>query len=148
MWFDKQLIFVGLEINSREEVLTFLGSQLEDGGYVTNNFTESVIEREKAFPTGLPTIPYGIAIPHTDGDKVMQSKVVFATLRQPVRFRQMGNAAKEIEVSLVSMMALKTAHDHTSMLQKMMEIFQNESLVYQLKQMKKEESIVKLLEST
>lgn len=74
----------------------------------------------------MPTVPYGIviAIQHTDGDKVIQSKVVFGSLRQPVRFIQMGNTEKKIEVSIVMMMALKTAHDQTSMLQKMMEIFQ------------------------
>ncbi|HLR63399.1 MAG TPA: PTS sugar transporter subunit IIA [Lentibacillus sp.] len=146
MYMDKQFIFVDLEVNSREEVLTLLGDRLYKLGYVKKGFTESVIEREKHFPTGLPAAPYGIAIPHTDGDEVIQSKLVFASLKHPVQFMLMGDSEQAIQVSLVMMMALETGHGQIQMLQKIMGVFQNEAFVHQLKQTKKIDQIRKILD--
>jgi len=146
MFMDKQFIFVDLEVNSREEVLTLLGDRLLKLGYVKKGFTESVIEREKHFPTGLPTAPYGIAIPHTDGDEVIQSKLVFASLKHPVQFKLMGGSEQAIQVSLVMMMALETGHCQIRILQKLMEVFQNEALVHRLKQTKNINQIRKVLD--
>src|SRR5690625_7841997 len=106
MFMDKQFIFVDLEVNSREEVLTLLGARLLKLGYVKKGFTESVIEREKHFPTGWPTAPYGIAIPHTDGDEVIQSKRGFASLKYRVQFNVMGGSEQELQVSLLLMIAI------------------------------------------
>jgi len=59
-------------------------------GYVSEEFAEDVWEREKIFPTGLPTQPFGVAIPHADPDHVKQSAVCLGILNSPVFFNQMG----------------------------------------------------------
>src|SRR5699024_1303220 len=146
MYMDKQFIFVDLEVNSREEVLTLLGDRLYKLGYVKKGFTESVIEREKHFPTGLPAAPYGIAIPHTAGDEVIQSKLVFASLKHPAQSMLTGDSEQAIHVPLVMVMALETGHGQIQMLQKIMGVFQNEAFVHELRQTKKIDQIRKILD--
>ena len=40
---------------SRDEAVLKLAQLLEAGGYVKDTFGQAVLEREKVFPTGLPT---------------------------------------------------------------------------------------------
>lgn len=134
MRLDQNLIINNLQANTKEEVLKQLGIRFYDFGYVKESFTKGILEREKELPTGLPTVPYGIAIPHTDGDKVIQSQLAFASLTRPVTFLQMGNAQEEVEVKLIFMMALTDPNDQLQMLQKLMGVFQNERLIYSLAQ--------------
>lgn len=134
MRLDGNLIMNNLQANTKEEVLKQLGKRLYEFGYVKKDFTKAILEREKRLPTGLPTKPYGIAIPHTDSDKVIQPKLAFASLKKPVTFLQMGNAKKDVEVKLIFMMALTDADDQLRMLQKLMGIFQNDKLVQALAQ--------------
>lgn len=42
------------------------------------------------FPTGLPTEPIGIAIPHTDAERVNRGASAVGVLPQPVVFTEMG----------------------------------------------------------
>ncbi len=125
MQIDPNLIFINLEVETKEEALGILGSQLHISGYVKEKFPESVLEREEKFPTGLHFVPYGVAIPHTDGDKVIQSQLAFASLKKPVPFMEMGNVYKNVEVSLIFMLALTTPKDQPILLQKLMEMLQD-----------------------
>ncbi|WKA56618.1 PTS sugar transporter subunit IIA [Planococcus shixiaomingii] len=107
MKIDKELVEIGLEANSKEDVLRILGNRLVKAGFVKEGYIESVLSREKNFPTGLPTVPFGVAIPHTDGDMVHVSKIAFASLKKPVKFFAMGRNDELIDVKMVFYAGIK-----------------------------------------
>ena len=146
MRVEKELAIIELEANSKEEALRLLGSRLIEQGYVKEDFIESLLEREKNYPTGLPTEPFGVAIPHTDGDRVHKSTVAFASLKNPVKFLMMGTDDKLVEVKLIFMLALKSPDDQLEMLQKLMELIQDPEMVSKLVQVKSADELNGLVE--
>ena len=145
MLLDQKLIMIELEVSTKEEALTQLGNRLSDLGYVKKSFTKSILLREKEFPTALPTHPYGVAIPHTDADQVITSKLAIALLKNTIPFSQMGNNQQEIKVKAIFMLAMENANDHSEILGKLMGVFQDKALLYRLDQMKKHDDIIQLL---
>ncbi|KIY20575.1 MULTISPECIES: PTS sugar transporter subunit IIA [Mesobacillus] len=147
MKIDDELILINLEAESRERALSVLGNRLYEEGYVTDDFVASVMEREKVYPTGLPTNPYGLAIPHTDADKVIKSKIAFATLKEPVKFSSMNNLNEEVDVKIIFMLALNNPHEQLEILQKLTGIFQNSDAVERIAKVESSEEFHELLGS-
>lgn len=132
MEIDKELMMIGVEFGTKEGVLKAMGTLLHEKGYVTDDFIENVLEREENFPTGLPTVPYAIAIPHTDTDKVISPKIAFATLKEPVSFSAMGNSDSQIDVKIIFMLALNAPEKQLTTLQNLIEMVQDEQVVTKL----------------
>lgn len=132
MKFEKELAVFGSEADVKEEILSELGKRLIEKGWVKEGFIQSILDREKAFPTGLPTAPFGVAIPHTDGHMVNHPGIAFASLKKPVKFLAMGSDSVLVEVKLVFMLALKSPEDQLDMLQKLVALFQNPDTVEKL----------------
>ena len=65
---DKNLIVKGGSFQNYEEAIKFGGRLLYENGYVDSGYTDSVLEREAQFPTGLPTQGVPMAIPHTGSE--------------------------------------------------------------------------------
>ncbi|MGK7379247.1 PTS sugar transporter subunit IIA [Planococcus sp. 1R117A] len=145
MKLDEELVIIEMEANSKEEVLTILGNQLLKKGFVKENFVESILEREKTFPTGLPTVPFGVAIPHTDGNMVNESKIAFATLKKTVKFVAMGQGDQLVDVKLVFLLALKHPSGQLEMLQKLVGLFQNPDTVSRLAAVKNVDELNELV---
>lgn len=146
MKIEEELAIIELEADSKEQVLQQLGSRLIRQGYVKEGFIESILQREVAYPTGLPTEPYGVAIPHTDGDMVNRSTVAFASLKKPVPFLMMGTDDKLVDVKLIFMLALKSPDDQLEMLQKLMGLIQDTDMVSKLVRIKSVEALNELVE--
>lgn len=146
MRIEEELAIIELQADSKEQALQQLGSRLIEQGYVKEGFIESVLQREKTYPTGLPTEPFGVAIPHTDGDMVHRSTVAFASLKSPVKFLMMGTDDKLVDVHLIFMLALKSPNDQLEMLQKLMELIQDPELVSKLVRINSIEALNELVE--
>lgn len=123
--FNKQLICVVEEKLSREQVITELSNKLIKEGYVKKSYTRAVLEREMIFPTGLPTEPYAVAIPHTDIEHVIKPGIAFATLKKHVMFNVMGDPDNEIAVRLVFMLAMSERHMQIEILEDLMNALQD-----------------------
>ncbi|MBI3430289.1 MAG: PTS sugar transporter subunit IIA [Actinobacteria bacterium] len=67
---------------------------------VEQSWLAAVVDREKEFPTGLPT-PIPVAIPHTDSKYVKASGIGYFRLAQPVTFGEMGSTDSTVEVSII-----------------------------------------------
>ncbi|MBP1039950.1 PTS sugar transporter subunit IIA [Vagococcus sp. BWB3-3] len=132
MFFDKEVFFFQLDVSTKEEVFEKMAAALLAKELVTVDYLEGVKEREVVFPTGLPTLPYGVAIPHTDGERVLEPQIGFASLKQPVNFRVMGSETETIDVKIVFMLALKKADDQLEILQKLIDLVQAEESVKRL----------------
>ncbi|TWT05560.1 PTS sugar transporter subunit IIA [Planococcus sp. CPCC 101016] len=132
----EELTIIEMEADSKEEVLDLLGNRLFEQGFVKEGFVESILKREENYPTGLPTEPVGVAIPHTDGDMVNKSTIAFANLKNPVKFLMMGTDDKWVDVKLIFMLALKSSDDQLNMLQKLVGLFQDPEMVSKLAEVK------------
>lgn len=132
MKLSEKLVFKDLECRNKEEVLDFLATQLYEAGYVKEAYIEAIKEREAEYPTGLPSSPPGIAIPHANYDLVKETTLAIATLKEPVYFNNMENNQEETSVQIVIMMAISEPHGQIEMLQKIVAIIQDEPLRQQM----------------
>lgn len=103
---NQSLVFVDVDVNSANEVIQFLSRKLLVAGFVKETFEMAVLKREDEFPTGLPTPEFGVAIPHTDPEHVINPTIAVAVLKNPVAFKEMGYPESIVSVKLVCLLAL------------------------------------------
>jgi PTS system galactitol-specific IIA component len=119
----EDLVFAQRDFSTAKEVITFLSRKLLEEDYVKESFLPAVIEREKKFPTGLPTeVP--VALPHTDAKHCNHSALAIATLKKPVLFGEMGNPNKKLEVRIVFLLALSDQSKQTEWIKLLLKLFQ------------------------
>lgn len=145
IYFDESIILVDLEANTKEEVLTAMGENLEKQGLVKESFIPAIIAREAEFATGLPTAGVSVAIPHTDVEHVKKKTISFAVLKDPVDFGVMGDPDETTPVKVIFMLAMDKADDQLSLLQRLMQIFQDEAALRYLAEEKDASAIKNLL---
>lgn len=121
----KNLVFPNKKFKNSQDALTFLAIEVEKAGYARSTYKDAVIEREKIFPTGLPTGNINVAIPHADSENVLTSTLAIMTLKEPIDFRNMGEPTNILPVSIIIMMAIAEPKGQLSMLQKIMGIVQD-----------------------
>ncbi|RYL87809.1 PTS sugar transporter subunit IIA [Sporolactobacillus sp. THM19-2] len=131
-FIKKDLIFLKLSFNTQKELFQFLGEQVYQRGYVTDDFLSRVVDRERNFPTGLKLNHYNVAIPHTDAECVKKQFIAVATLAPPVVFQQMADKTQDVDVSLVFMLGLNEPHFQLEALKELVGMIQNEKHVTQL----------------
>ena len=126
-------IMVGLQSSGAEDVIRTLANRLVETGYAQDGFAQDVWDREGEFPTGLPTEPVGVAIPHADPDNVIKSAVCIGVLKDPVTFTQMGtDISLRVQAPLIFMLAIKEKEKQVVMIQQLVEMIQNPALLTSL----------------
>jgi PTS system galactitol-specific IIA component len=116
------LILMGTEASSGEEAIRLLSRRLEQGGYVRPTFADAVLEREKTFPTGLPTEP-PVAIPHTDVEHCLKPAVAVAMLKRPVLFQAMGRGG-DLRVGVIFLLSITDPQAQVGWLGRLVQFFQ------------------------
>lgn len=124
--FDESLILELGDVEDNTEALTLLTDYLLEKGFVKEGYREAILEREAAFPTGLSTGEINIAIPHADTSFVNQAALCVGILKKPVKFSAMDEPDHQIDVNLIIVLALKEAHGHLEMLQKVVELIKDQ----------------------
>ncbi len=124
--FSEELILKIEGKKKDEEVLAYMAEHLHSLGLVKESYVQAITDREKEFPTALYTGNINIAIPHADTVHVEKAAISVGILKEPVIFRAMDDPDKEVEVKLVIMLALKEAHGHIEMLQKVVSLIQDQ----------------------
>jgi len=112
-----------------EQVIVLLCERLAREGYVGPSYAQHVLEREKRFPTALPTLPYATAIPHADARCVKETGVAVAVLGR-----------------VVLLLAVAQATQQTSMLQWVCEVLNQQELVAQLASAKSPKAVMTVLD--
>jgi PTS system galactitol-specific IIA component len=126
-------IRIDLNVTSAEEVIQILSDVLENKGFVEHEFANDVLGREKEFPTGLPTEPIGVAIPHADPDHILKTAVAIGMLKNAVQFSQMGmEAEKRVQVHVVFLLAIKEKEKQVTMIQQLVQLIQTPELLGKL----------------
>ncbi|WP_203247288.1 PTS sugar transporter subunit IIA [Sporosarcina beigongshangi] len=124
--FDEDLVILDLRAIDREDVLMKVGGRLTDRGFVNGDFINAIIKRERDFPTGIKIQSIGIAIPHADTEYVNQASIIVGVLSEPVVFQQMVSD-EDIAVNIVFMLAIKKPEQQLTMLQKLVDIIQDDA---------------------
>ena len=133
VFFDEKIIELGMEAKSDTDIITQLAEILTQKNIVKKSFASHVLLRERKFPTGLPVKnSLGIAIPHTDSIYVNKSQIAVASLKKPVVFKNMVDATKKVEVSLVFMIAMSKPHEQANLLSNLMNMCQHPGAVEDL----------------
>lgn len=122
---DEKLIMIQVKAETKEEILELLAKRLEQAGYVRNTYLNAVAEREKKFPTGLPTEPIAIAIPHSDAEHCIQPAIAVATLQTPVVFGLMGDDQATVDAQIIFMLALDKNEAQAEFLCRFSDLFKN-----------------------
>ncbi|GEQ50134.1 PTS sugar transporter subunit IIA [Tetragenococcus koreensis] len=131
--FDNKLVFLhASNLKTKEEALTFFANQFVASGLTKAEFPEKILEREEKFPTGIGFEEVGIAIPHSDPEYVIKEQIGIMTLEKPLLFKRIEDKSKEIEVSMIFMLALKEPDGHLKVLQDLMSLLQNKKTVNEL----------------
>lgn len=143
--FGKETIELQLEAVDAEDVLTKIGNTLYTHGYVKESYVEAILKREANHPTGLPAPGVAIAIPHTDPEHVLESRIAVATLKQPVSFSMMGNPEVKLPVQIVFMLAIKDPKNQPTILKQLMKVFQNQEVLQEIQISQGEEELQQLL---
>ncbi|MBF1712484.1 MAG: PTS sugar transporter subunit IIA [Streptococcus intermedius] len=126
-FFEKDLVFC-LHADSQEDLFNQVANLLEERHIVTFSYKNALIERERAFPTGLDMNFLGkdlpnVAIPHTDIVHNLAEKVVVVRLDQPVTFHNMIVPSNEVQVSLLFFIINNSNASQTNILAQLMDFF-------------------------
>lgn len=127
--FNESLILKFDGQQTKTDLLKTLANKLLQEGYVKDSFQAAILERESVTPTGLFTGNINVAIPHTETQHVNEDAIVVAILENPVQFAQMDDPTKIIDVRIVIMLALSQPHGHIEMLQKVINLIQNQNVL-------------------
>lgn len=86
---------------SVEQIIRQLAQPLVAAELVVPDFADHVLKREATYPTGLPTEPPCVAIPHTDHKHVRHNAIAVGILPEPVEFADMGGDPDPVPVRVI-----------------------------------------------
>ena len=129
LYLEKDLVFRDLEFTDNMEALKFLSSKLYEKGYVKEGYQEAILEREKEYPTALPSVDIKIAIPHANHTLVNKAALAIGILKSPVEFSSMEDPDIKLNVQIIIMLALSEPHGHIEMLQKIVKLIKNPEIL-------------------
>ncbi|WKY47758.1 PTS sugar transporter subunit IIA [Eubacteriaceae bacterium ES3] len=131
---------------SQLEAVKLAALPLYELNLVKESFTDAVLEREKSFPTGLPT-EIGVALPHTDSIHVLEEGISILTLKDGVEFQEMGNPKKSVSVDIIFLLAIKNPAKQLGILQKIITIIQNKEILKKIKAADNPEKVYNLIKT-
>ena len=143
--FSDKLVIVDMNCNSAEESITNIVELMNELGYVKPEYVSSVIEREKLYPTGLPTEPFNVALAHSDPQHVLRSGIAVGTLVNPVSFFEMGSPTRILSVPIIFVLAVREKEKQTIVLKGLMNILNDRNAILKLKDASSSEEILKTL---
>jgi PTS system galactitol-specific IIA component len=131
----EEAIHTGLQAGSAEEAIRTLAGKLAGIERVEAAFADDVWARERVHPTGLPTEPVAVAIPHADPIHVLQSAVAIGVLDRSVSFGLIGGVnGATVPVQVVFLLAIKETEKQVVMIQELMSLLQTPRLLTRVAQ--------------
>ncbi|WP_312853882.1 PTS sugar transporter subunit IIA [Thermoactinomyces mirandus] len=149
--FREELIFM-TDLQTQEEVFAYIGDTLLQKGLVKKGFTESILEREKNYPTGLDLNPVAddmpnVAIPHTETEYCNDKAVVFVKLDRNIPFRNMIEPDRELTVKYLFFIVNHEKNSQTNILSELIEFMTNREHMKKLESLKGKKEIYDFLTS-
>lgn len=127
MLFNKEDIFLGIFAKDREDLINKMSSIFLERGYVQEEYRNSLIKREREYPTGLSFNEYNVAIPHTTYSLINEQRIVFVRLNNYVEFGEMGTNEKQLKVKVLLFLLIKKGEEQVSVLLNLMNVLADKS---------------------
>ena len=143
----ENLIFPELEVKDSSEIMEKMGNLFIKEGLCKESYINALIRRESEFPTGIDVDGFGIAIPHTDVSHVNEAGIGIATLKEPIKFIQMGTDDEEVDTKVVVMLAVDDPKKHLSTLQSILEILQDKNVLFRLSNAKNKQDVIEIIKN-
>lgn len=139
---------IGLDFQEKNQLNLFqsVGKILLEKGYVTETYLESLIERERQFPTGLQTRYLNIALPHTDPEVINHPFIFVVRNSQQITMLQMGDNS-ETPCRHFLFLGIEDPKSQVGLLAKLMDLFSKEDFVSHFAQIDDEAAMYQLLSS-
>lgn len=144
MELDEDLVFKDLDFGSQEALFTYMGKELNGRGYVKEEYTAAIIEREKNYPTGFHIEDISIAIPHVDAKYANKNGVFIATLKNPIQFED-AEDDRMLDVKIIFGLIIKDHDEHVEFLTKISGLFQKEGFLESIKNSKDRDEMLKVV---
>ena len=138
-------IYTDVEGATFEEVLDNVSKKLDEKGFINEGFKQSVLDREKVFPTGLEFDGYNIAIPHTDSQFVKQDAIAVIKPKNPVIFKDMATNSKELEVGVMLLLLISKNENQVKVLSNIIKSFSDKQFYNDILATNNEEEILKII---
>lgn len=142
---QSKLIMSNMDAKDNEDALTQIVNCLVREGYVEKEYLSMLLEREKRYPTGLCTMPFAVALPHTESDYIKKPCIAVAKLKDPVEFHEMVNDKKMVSVRYIFNLVLEKSDQQLELLQKLIGVFSNENIMKLLEKEDQPEKIAEIL---
>ena len=137
-------IQVNCLVKDQFDAIALAAKPLLEKGFITEEFIDAAIERERIFPTGLPT-KIGVALPHTEAKYVLNESISILTLKNTIVFAGMGNPKESIPVQIVFLLAISNPEKQLRILQTIITIIQNEKMLKKIRDAKEPQNIYNLI---
>ena len=137
-------IQVNCLVKDQFDAIALAAKPLLEKDFITEEFIDAAIERERIFPTGLST-KIGVALPHTEAKYVLNESISILTLKNTIVFAGMGNPKESIPVQLVFLLAISNPEKQLRILQTIITIIQNEKMLKKIRDAKEPQDIYNLI---
>lgn len=145
MLFNKEDIYFNVEAENREDLIRKMSKIFKEQGYIKDGYEESLIEREKNYPTGLNFEKYFVAIPHTTYSLINSQRIAFVRLKNEVEFGEMGTNEKQLKVKVVLFLLIKKGEEQVTVLLNLMKILGDEDCYNTLEKSEDKEEVYNIL---
>lgn len=145
--FSKNDIYLDVQAKDYKELFKIMNDIFLKKGYVKNGYLESILEREKNYPTGLMFEKHNVAIPHTNYQFINEQKIVFIRLKDKIKFGEMSSNSGKIDVKLVFMLLIKKGEEQVNVLVNLIDILEDYENYIFLEKSKNVDEIYNLLVS-
>lgn len=136
MIFNSELVIMDCIADTAEEAIFQLCEKMKAQGMVKDTYCQAVVEREREYPTGVPTAYYDVAIPHSQSDHVMIPGIAVAKMHRSVQFYSMGAEDEPLQAEIVILLAVKDPDSQLNMLRSLMGLFENENAMLTIREAK------------
>lgn len=136
-FINAALVYKYSNCKNKEEIIRRISSECKDKGYVTSEYYNGVIKREKSYST---EIGKGVAVPHSPLEFVKKSVMILVKLDKPIRW-------DTTIVDIVLFIAISKADSYqlTDLLKNIYSCFDNDMFLEELRAEDEEEKIKEIL---
>ena len=142
---ERDLIFLDVDVNNKNELFGFMSRELLKKGYVCNTYEEKLMEREESYPTGLKLTTMGVAIPHANTEYSKANKFIVLNLKKQIEFKNMEDESN-VNVCLVIGLVFNDKDKHMDNLMKLSLLLQNEEKLKEIREAGTKDEIYETLE--